>query len=227
MLCAVTVLSSCGSTGTGTDAGPDTAEATPPTLAAAVISHYDEHAVAIAPLLDGPRSYPVLPRGGIGVEVAFDRAEGDNTHIEVMVYPTGSSRARRTLRPDCGALECVDISTDDVEATMVWEPGYRGEDPGFVYATATSGDHMVTVRGDGPFVSRRHDGAEVVALGDAVAAVATDPAVGPRTSTQYAAAGREICDGDAWLDWYGQGNGSPKPDRYVDWCGPSGSQSPG
>ena len=59
--------------------------------------------------------------------------------------------------------------------------------------------------------------AEARALGDALAAIVTDPAVGRSTSTEYAEAGEELCGSGDWLDYYGQGNGSPRPEDYREW----------
>ncbi len=226
VLCASALLASCASTGSGTRSGsgtgeetrPDAVASTPPMLAAAVLAHYDEPVVAIAPLLRGRHSYPTLPRGGIGAELAFDRSEGDNTHVRVIVSPPPVSKAPTPDPPPCKVSECTDISTEDVQARLFWETGSPEEDPGLVYATAEAGDHVLLVLAYGPLITERHDETDVLALGEAVAAVATDPAVGLRTSEAYAGAGEELCDDSAWVAWFGRGNGSPRPPGYVDWC---------
>lgn len=48
-------------------------------------------------------------------------------------------------------------------------------------------------------------------------AVVTDPGVGFTSAAAYSEGAEEICDGP-WLDWYGQGNGSPEPEDTTDWC---------
>ena len=51
-------------------------------------------------------------------------------------------------------------------------------------------------------------GFEIVA--DAMLALVADPAVGFRTSQEYADAGEAVSEA-VMLDWYGQGNGTPPP----------------
>ena len=214
------LLSGCGSdAATGSD--PDPAETTPPDLAAAVVAHYDEPLVAAAALL--PDEFEeLLSEETLAVELAFDRPEGDNTHIRVVVSPDDPFAGTEYGFADCSVFECEDISADGVEATLLYENGAPEEDPGLVAAIADWGDRFVFVRAYGPFVPIKPDDleqdAEVMALGEAVAQIATDPAVDFRTSAEYADGGEELCAGDDWLDWYGQGNGSAKPDNYVDYC---------
>ena len=214
------LLAACGSDA-ATVGEPDTAEATPPSLAAAVVAHYDEPLVAAAALL--PDEFEeLLSEDTLAVELAFDRPEGDNTHVRVIVSPDDPFAGTEYEFPDCSVFECEDISTDGVEATLLYENGHPEEDPGVVAAIADQGDHVVLVRAYGPFVPVERDDLEqddeVMALGEAVAEIATDPAVGFRTSAEYADGGEEICAGEDWLDWFGQGNGYPRPDDYVDYC---------
>lgn len=209
------LLAGCGddpSAEQGDPGDPQAREATPQAIAAAVLAHYDQRVVAVAPLFarDG-----VKP-GQVVVELAFARESGEGTtHINVVV----SDDVRRD-EPDhdpayCSRWECVDVSTAGNEATAVLETGYPEEDPGLVAAWSVWGDHVVIAYAHGPFVDELPD-AEVTELRDALVEVVTDPAVGPRTSAAYAEAGDAIPD-DVWREWYGQGNGSPKPDDYRDW----------
>ncbi|WP_214055814.1 hypothetical protein [Nocardioides aquaticus] len=220
LLAAMVLLAACGSDAASVS-DPDSAEATPPSLAAAVVAHYDEPLVAASALL--PDEFEeLLSEDTLAVELAFDRPEGDNTHVRVIVSPDDPFAGDEHEFPDCSVFECEDISTGEVEATLLYENGSPEEDPGLVAAIADQGDHVVFVRAYGPFVPLERDDleqdAEVMALGDAVGDIATDPAVGFRTSAAYASGGEGICAGDDWLDWFGQGNGYPRPDDYVDYC---------
>lgn len=198
------------------EGGPTAEEATPQALAAAAASHYDGPLAAAAPLFRGDD----VRRGDVAVELAFDRPDGDNTHVRVVV----SDRLpfeEDDEDPCAGPWECLDVGTDEVEATLLYEAGYPEEDPGVVVAWSDRGDAVVWAYAYGPFIAPDDEGgpdAEAQALGDALAAIVTDPAVGRSTSTAYAEAGEELCGSGDWLDYYGQGNGSPRPEDYREWC---------
>lgn len=195
---------------------PDAEATTPQSLGAAAVSHYDEPLAAAAPIFGDER----LRTGDLAVELAFDRADGDNTHVRVVVsdrLPYG----RDDEDPCAGPWECLDVGADGVDATLLYEAGYPEEDPGVVLAWSEREDAVVWAYAYGPFIAPDDEGgpdAEARALGEALAAIVTDPAVGPRTSAEYAEAGQELCGGGDWLDWYGQGDGSPRPEDYRDWC---------
>lgn len=195
---------------------PTAEEATPQALAAAVAGHYDEPLVAAAPLFRGDD----VRRGDLAVELAFDRPEGDNTHVRVVV----SDRLpfdRDGEDPCDGPWECLDVGAGGVEATLLYEAGYPEEDPGVVAAWSEREDEVVWAYAYGPFIAPDDEGgpdAEATELGEALASIVTDPAVGRRTSSGYAETGQELCGGGDWLDWYGQGNGYPRPEDYRDWC---------
>lgn len=204
-----------GVTGCSAD-DPTAEEATPQALAAAAVAHYDEPLAAAAPIFGDER----LRRGDLAVELAFDRPEGDNTHVRVVVSD-GLPYSRRGEDPCDGPWECRDVGTDEVEATLLYEAGYPEEDPGVVVAWSERGDEVVWAYAYGPFIAPDDEGGpdeEATALGDALSAIVTDPAVGRRTSAGYAEAGQELCGGGDWLEWYGQGNGSPRPEDFRDWC---------
>jgi hypothetical protein len=225
---ALLCLLTAGCTGGGTDGGPDgpgsgsgsgsgEVEVTPQALAAAVLAHTDEDPVAVAPVFGDER----LRRDDLAVELAFDRPEGDNDHVRVVLsdrLPFG-----RDEQDLCaGPWTCLDVGHDGVEATLLYEAGYPEEDPGIVLAWSVREDGVVWAYAYGPFVAPDDEGgpgAEAEALGGTLAAVVTDPGVGWTTSAEYAEAGRDVCDGGAWLRWYGDGNGAPQPDDYRDWCG--------
>lgn len=212
---AVVALLLLGTTGCSGDA-PDAEETTPQALAAAAVAHYDEPLVAAAPLFRGQD----VRRGDLAVELAFDRAEGDNAHVRVVVAD-GLPFADDGEGPCEGRWECLDVGTDEVDATLLYESGHPEEDPGVVVAWSEREDVVVWAYAYGPLVAPEDEGGpgeEAGALGDALAAIVTDPAVGTRTSAEYAEAGQEICEGGDWLEWYGQGNGAPRPDDHRDWC---------
>ena len=202
-----------GVTGCSDDA-VDAEEATPQALAAAAVAHYDEPLVAAAPIFGDERLRP----DDLAVELAFDRPEGDNTHVRVVL----SDRLPYGREDPCdGPWECRDVGTDEVDATLLYEAGYPEGDPGVVLAWSERQDGVVWAYAYGPFIVPDDEGGpgeEATALGDALAAIVTDPAVGRRTSADYAEAGEELCSGGDWLDWYGQGNGSPRPEDFRDWC---------
>lgn len=195
---------------------PTAQEATPQALAAAAVAHYDEPLAAAAPLFRGQD----VRRGDLAVELAFDRPVGDNSHVRVVV----SDRLpfeEDGQGPCDGSWECLDVGTDEVDATLLYESGHPEEDPGVVIAWSERDDAVVWAYAYGPYVAPDDEGGpdeEAQALGDALAAIVTDPAVGPRTSAEYAEAGQEICEGGDWLRWYGDGNGAPQPEDYRDWC---------
>lgn len=212
---ALVGLVAAGATGCSAD-DPTAEEATPQALAAAAVAHYDEPLVAAAPIFGDER----LRRGDLAVELAFDRPEGDNTHVRVVVSD-GLPYSRRDEDPCDGPWECRDVGTDEVEATLLYEAGYPEEDPGVVVAWSEREDEVVWAYAYGPFIAPDDEGGpdeEATALGDALSAIVTDPAVGRRTSAGYAEAGQELCGGGDWLEWYGQGNGSPRPEDFRDWC---------
>jgi hypothetical protein len=204
-----------GVTGCSDDA-VDAEEATPQSLAAAALAHYDAPLVAAAPIFGDER----LRRGDLAVELAFDRSEGDNTHVRVVVsdrLPYG----RDDEDPCAGPWKCQDVGTDEVAGTLLYEAGYPEEDPGVVLAWSERGDEVVWAYAYGPFIAPDDEGGpdeEATALGDALAAIVTDPAVGRRTSAGYDEGGQELCGSGDWLEWYGQGNGSPRPEDFRDWC---------
>jgi hypothetical protein len=195
---------------------PSAEEATPQALAAAAVAHYDEPLVAAAPLFRGQD----VRRGDIAVELAFDRAEGDNAHLRVVV--SDRFPFEEDGESPCEARwECLDVGADEVEATLLYESGHPEEDPGVVIAWSERDDAVVWAYAYGPLVVPDDEGGpgeEAQALGDALAAIVTDPAVGARTSAEYAEAGQAICEGEDWLRWYGDGNGAPQPEDYRDWC---------
>ncbi len=215
VVAATLTLLLTGASGCSND-DPGAEEATPQALAAAVTAHYDEPLAAAAPLFRGQDVRP----GDLAVEVAFDRPEGDNTHVRVVVsdrLPYG----RDDEDPCAGPWKCQDVGTDEVAGTLLYEAGYPEEDPGVVLAWSERGDEVLWAYAYGPFIAPDDEGGpdeEASALGDALAAIVTDPAVGRRTSEAYAEAGQELCGGGDWLDWYGQGNGSPRPEDFRDWC---------
>ncbi|MBF4163690.1 hypothetical protein [Nocardioides acrostichi] len=202
------VGSACG--GDPTAVGGSTA-ASPQALAAAFIEHYGHDPVAVAPLT--PTDWQ-MNGAELGVEMAFRAEDGDNTHVRVT---SGRGTAPRDEGEDpCHYLECDDVSTDDTRATLIWEPGDPEEDPGVIVARGQRSDQYLVVYANGPLVTQKHDTRELTELGEAVAATATDTGAGLTTTRAYAEAGNAIPDG-VWLDWYGQGNGSPKPEDYVEW----------
>ena len=66
-------------------------------------------------------------------------------------------------------------------------------------------------------VTSRAPRTTLLPLADTLVAVVTDPDVGFTSGAAYSEGAEEICDGP-WLDWYGQGNGSPEPEDNTDWC---------
>lgn len=209
---ALLLLAAAGCSDDSTDAEG----ATPQALAAAVLAHHEAEPVAVAPVFGDERLRP----DDLAVELAFDRPEGDNSHVRVVLsdrLPYG-----RDEDPCAGPWVCLDVSEDGVDGTLLYEAGYPEEDPGVVVAWSVREEGVVWAYAYGPFVAPDDEGGPGAAaeeLGETLAAVVTDPAVGRRTSEEYAEAGQEICEGDDWLRWYGDGNGSPRPDDYVDWCG--------
>ena len=202
---------------------PVSTEGTPQALAAAVTEHYDAELRAVAPL-SAADGYPEIEDDELAVEMAFAApGGGDNTHVRVVVSPTDPYVDDEYGFPDCETFECEDLTGDlpdgGVDALLLWEQGHPEEDPGAVVALADYGDHFVRAHAYGPLVTEDHaEDPEVSALSEALASVVTDPGVGYLVSEAYAEEGAEICAGDAWLDWYGQGNGTPRPDDLVEWC---------
>lgn len=213
LLCLVSLLAAGCS-----DESAEAQDATPQALAAAVLAHHGEDPVAVAPIFGDER----LRRDDLAVELAFDRAEGDNDHVRV-VLSDGLPHDGDEEDPCDGPRRCLDVSRDGVDGTLLYEAGYPEEDPGVVVAwSVRADDEVVWAYAYGPFVARDDEGGpgeEAEALGETLAAVVTDPGVGWRTSGAYAEAGQEICEGGDWLRWYGDGNGSPEPQDYRDWCG--------
>ena len=215
--CAALLLATTtGCSGAGSGEAAEGGRATPQALAAAVLAHHGEDPVAVAPVFGDER----LRRGDLAVELAFDRPEGDNDHVRVVLsdrLPYG----RDDEDPCAGPWQCLAVGRDGVEGTLLYEAGYPEEDPGVVVAWSVREDGVVWAYAYGPFVAPDDEGgpgAEAEALGETLAAVVTDPGVGRTTSGEYLEAGREICDGGAWLRWYGDGNGAPQPDDFRDWC---------
>ena len=221
MIRRAVVLVSCSVLPAGCSSGDDRPEVTPPALAAAVVAHYDGPLKAATALVPGRDAFPYAPPGSTGTEVVLGFPDDANVHIDVLVSEKELlSEYERSL---CQPFECVDVGASDVEARLVWEPEAPEEDPGVLYGFADTGEHFVRVTASGPAITEARDSPELIALGEAVTAILLDPAVAPRTSEDYAADGRELCAGDAWLDWYGQDNGSADPPRgYVDWCADAG-----
>ena len=103
----------------------------------------------------------------------------------------------------------------------MYEAGYPEEDPGVVLAWSIREDVVVWAYAHGPFVVPDDAGgprAEAEELGQTLVAVVTDPGVGWRTSGEYVEGGQEICEGDDWRRWFGEGNGTPEPEDWRDWC---------
>jgi hypothetical protein len=200
-----------GATGGG---GPGAA--TPQALAAAVLAHIDQEPAAVAPVLGDER----LRRDDLAVELALPRAEGDHAHVRVVVSDRLPYRGDED--PCDGPWRCLDVGRDGVEGTLLDEAGYPEEDPGSIVAWSEREDGVVWAHAYGPLVVPDDEGgpgAEAEELGDLLAAVVTDPGVGPQVAGEYVEAGQDVCEGGAWLRWYGDGNGSPRPDGFVDWCG--------
>lgn len=224
LLCLLTAGCTGGGSDGGSDGGPDgpgsgsgEVEVTPQALAAAVLAHTDEDPVAVAPVFGDERLRP----DDLAVELALDRPEGDNAHVRVVVSDRLPFR-REDEDPCAGPWECRDVGVDGVDGTLLYEAGYPEEDPGSIVAWSVREEGVVWGYAYGPFVEPDDEGgpgAEAEALGELLAAVVTDPGVGPTTSAAYAEAGREVCAGGAWLRWYGDGNGAPRPEDFVDWCG--------
>ena len=172
--------------------------------------------LAVAPLFE---DYD-LDGADLGVELALAVPEGDATHVRVLTGPGRYPDAEPGSRCDGMAWTCEDISADGVDAELVLEPGNPEEDPGVVSTVAQRRDRWVLVYGYGPLVGQAdaEQPADVRALADTVTAVARTPRCGLRTSTAYVDAGQELCHGDAWRRWYGDGNGYSEPDGYRDWC---------
>ena len=197
------------------DAADDSAT-TPPMLAAAVAAHTDAPVKAAAEI--GVREEPeMLGTGDVAVEVALDREVGDNAHGRVAVTrgtPFGASPEE--LADVCETFApCEQVDG----ATLLQEFGAPESDPGIVYAWSEHDGVTVWALGYGPFIERdpAQRSEEVAALADTLVAVVTDPDVGFTSGAAYSEGAEEICDGP-WLDWYGQGNGSPEPEDNTDWC---------
>lgn len=194
----------------------DGSTTTPPMLAAAVAAHTDAPVRAAAEI--GVREEPeMLGAGDVAVEVALDREVGDNAHVRVAVTrgsPFGAS-------PEALADVCETYAPcEEVDgATLLLENGAPESDPGIVYAWMERDGVTVWALGYGPFIERdpAQRDEEVAALADTLVAVVTDPGVGFTSAAAYSEGAEEICDGP-WLDWYGQGNGSPEPEDNTDWC---------
>ena len=151
------------------------------------------------------------------MEVALDRDVGDNAHVRVAVTtgtPFGASPEE--LADLCETFApCEEVDG----ATLLLENGAPESDPGIAYAWMERDGVTVWALGYGPFIERdpAQRDEEVAALADTLVAVVTDPDVGFTSGAAYSEGAEEICDGP-WLDWYGQGNGSPEPEDNTDWC---------
>ena len=194
----------------------DGSTTTPPMLAAAVAAHTDAPVKAAAEI--GVREEPeMLGTGDVAVEVALDREVGDNAHVRVAVTtgtPFGASPEE--LADLCETFApCEEVDG----ATLLLENGAPESDPGIAYAWMERDGVTVWALGYGPFIERdpAQRDEEVAALADTLVAVVTDPDVGFTSGAAYSEGAEEICDGP-WLDWYGQGNGSPEPEDNTDWC---------
>lgn len=212
-------LAGCGPTdgpGTGspTGAGPQTVEATPRSLVAAVEAHLGRRATIAAPLYE--RDFfgsEKPPRGTLAVEVALDEEVGDNSHLQLMV--TGGASMYTRFECDVaggGASQpCVQDVTEEGDARILtWQQAAFESDPGVIYAVAERDGGAVVARYNGQEVPETLPGSELEPLADAMLALVADPAVGFRTSQEYADAGEAVSEA-VMLDWYGQGNGTPPP----------------
>jgi hypothetical protein len=211
LLAAATALALAAS---GCSGSADDSTTTPPMLAAAVDAHTDAPLRAAAELPEGSQG---VVEGDVTVEVSLDREVGDNAHVLLAVTrgtPFGVSAAELAdLCESLGPCEEVD------GATLVFENGSPESDPGIAYAWMERGDVTVWAYGYGPFIEQdpAQRSEEVAALAETLVGVVSDPGVGFTSAAAYVEGAQEICDGP-WLDWYGQGNGSPEPEDSTDWC---------
>ncbi len=191
---------------------PAAAPATAGSLVAAAEEHLGRDAAIAAPL--APRDG--VPADSLGVEVAFDEPEGDNSHVTLVVGPAGSRYAdlacgRDELRDAEG---CEQATTDDGATTILtWSRFAPEEDPGGIQVFALRHDRVVSAFYSGQEVPPDLPDSDLAGLARALLALVADPAVGFETSTAYAERGDALPDG-VLLDWYGQGNGAPAPKTY-------------
>ncbi len=217
----VAVGAGCG--GTAEDASADTAElteqATARSLVAAVAHHLDRPAKLAAPLFPSdlfPRHPKRVPDGALGVEVAFDEEVGDNSHVRLVVWPDPAAFDEygcdgEEMQDSTG---CEETTTGDgAEQRLAWGAFTPEEDPGYIQADFRRDDLIVSVFYYGKEIPGDLRDSVLAGLADDLVALAADPAVGVKTTAAYAEAGAAI-DDDVMLDWYGQGNGYPRPPDY-------------
>lgn len=214
--CSLLLLAAgCAGPGPGPGSAPATELVTPSTtrsLVAAVSEHLDRPPAVAAPL--APRDG--VPRGSLGVEVAFDEAEGDNSHVTLVVGPADNPYAdlecgRGELRAADG---CEQSTTDDGGTTILtWTRFAPESDPGGIQAIAQRDDRVVSAFYYGRNVLPDLLDGDLAPLADDLVALVADPGVGFDTTRALSRAGEEIPDA-VLLDWYGQGNGLPPPRGY-------------
>lgn len=96
---------------------------------------------------------------------------------------------------------CEETTTGDAaELPLAWGAFAPEEDPGYISTDVRRDDLVVSVFYDGEEIPEDLRDSGLAGLADDLVALATDPAVGVKTTAAYAEAGTAI--DDVMLDWY-------------------------